>query len=96
MLKILSQDLRVRVIAAVEDGLSRHGAGARFGVGGAIAGKRRGGDRHSARIEARGSVILAAIEAQVEITLVELAELLEREHGERFAPSKIWRFLDRQ
>ena len=101
MAKILSEDLRVRVIAAVEGGLSRHAAAQRFGIGvatavrwlrawreaGATAAKPRGGDRHSARIEACGAVILAAVDRQVDITLVELAELLEREHGERFAPS---------
>ena len=110
MAKILSEDLRVRVIAAVEGGLSRHAAAQRFGIGvatavrwlrawreaGATAAKPRGGDRHSARIEACGAVILAAVDRQVDITLVELAELLEREHGERFAPSTIWRFLDRR
>ncbi len=108
--KSLSEDLRVRVIAAVEGGLSRHAAAARFGIGvatavrwlrawreaGTTASKPRGGDRHSARIEAFGAVILDAIEARVDITLVELAEMLEREHGERFAPSTIWRFLDRR
>jgi transposase len=106
----LSEDLRVRVIAAVEGGLSRHSAAARFGIGvatavrwlrawreaGTTAAKPRGGDRHSARIEAFSAVILNAIEARVDITLVELAEMLEREHGERFAPSTIWRFLDRR
>jgi transposase len=110
MAKTLSEDLRVRVIAAVEAGLSRHAAAARFGIGvatavrwlrawheeGATTAKARGGDRHSARIEAFGAAILEAIERQVDITLVELAELLEREHGERFAPSTIWRFLDRR
>ena len=63
---------------------------------GATAAKPRGGDRHSARIEAFGAVILAAVDRQVDITLVELVALLEREHGERFAPSAIWRFLDRR
>ena len=110
MAKTLSEDLRVRVIAAVEGGLSRHAAAERFGIGvatavrwlrawheaGATTSKPRGGDRHSARIEAFGAVILAALDRQVDITLVELAELLEREHGERFAPSTIWRFLDRR
>jgi transposase len=110
MAKTLSEDLRVRVIAAVEGGLSRHAAAERFGIGvatavrwlrawhevGATAGKPRGGDRHSGRIEAFGAVILATVDQQVDITLVELAELLEREHGERFAPSTIWRFLDRR
>jgi transposase len=109
MAKTLSEDLRTRVIAAVEGGMSRHAAAARFGIGvatavrwlrawrdeGATAAKPRGGDRHSSRIEALGAVILGTIERQVDITLAELAELLEHEHGERFAPSTIWRFLDR-
>ncbi|MBB3900520.1 transposase [Roseococcus suduntuyensis] len=110
MAKTLSEDLRVRVMAAVEGGLSRHAAAERFGIGvatavrwlrtwheaGATAAKPRGGDRHSGRIEAFGAVILAAVARQVDITLVELAALLEREHGERFAPSTIWRFLNRR
>lgn len=110
MAKSLSEDLRVRVIAAVEAGLSRHAAAARFGIGvatavrwlrawreaGVTAARPRGGDRHSARIEGFGAVILQAVDRQVDITLVELAELLEREHGERFAPSTLWRFLDRR
>lgn len=110
MAKTLSEDLRVRVIGAVDGGMSRHAAAARFGVAvatavrwlrawrdeGATVAKPRGGDRHSHRIEAFGTVILDAVEAQVDITLVELAELLEREQGVRFAPSTLWRFLDRR
>ncbi len=34
--------------------------------------------------------MLAAIDAQVDITLVELAELLCRDHRVSFAPSTIW------
>jgi transposase len=63
---------------------------------GAKAAKPRGGDRHSHRIEAFGEVILGAIAAQTDITLVELSELLQREHGARFAPSTIWRFGNRR
>jgi transposase len=37
MAKSLSEDLRVRVIATVEAGLSRHAAAARFGIGVATA-----------------------------------------------------------
>ena len=110
MAKTLSEDLRARVIGAVEGGLSRHAAAARYEVSvasavrwlrawrdvGAKAARPRGGDRHSHRIEAFGTVILDAIEVQVDITLVELARLLERGHGARFAPSTIWRFLDRR
>lgn len=57
--------------------------------------KRQGGDKRSHRIEAYRAVILVGIEAQVDITLVELAEMLRREHGAGFAPSMVWRFLDR-
>jgi len=64
-------------------------------VTGATAAKRKGGDLRSHRIEAYREVILGAIEAQVDVTLVELADLLKREHGASFAPSTIWRFLDR-
>ena len=110
MAKTLSEDLRVRVIGAVDGGLSRHAAAQRFGVSvasavrwlrawreeGAKAAKPRGGDRHSHGIEAFGEVILGAIEAQTDITLVELSELLQREHAARFAPSTIWRFGKRR
>ena len=109
MARPLSEDLRSRVIAAVDGGMSRRAAAERFGVAaasavrwvrawrttGATHAKPQGGDQRSHRIEAYRDVILAAIEAQVDITLVELAELLRREHGEGFAPSTVWRFLDR-
>ena len=109
MARSLSQDLRFRVIAAVDAGMSRRAAAERFGVGiatairwlrdwrvhGRAVALSRGGDLRSQRIEAFAPVILAAIEVEADITLVELAELLEREHGARFAPSTIWRCLAR-
>lgn len=49
----------------------------------------------SRRIEAYRDVILGAIDEQVDIMLVELAQMLRSEHDEIFAPSTIWRFLDR-
>ena len=66
MSQYLSEDLRLRVIRAVESGLSRHAAARRFGVSvasavrwmdeylrsGRTAPKPRGGDRRSGRIEA--------------------------------------------
>lgn len=54
-----------------------------------------GGDQRSHRIEAYRDVILGAIDAQVDITLVELADMLRRDHDASFAPSTVWRFLDR-
>ena len=109
MAKTLSEDLRSRVIAAVDSGMSRRAAAERFGVAvasavrwlhewrttGVSCAKPKGGDQRSHRIEAYRAVVLAAIDAQVDITLVELAELLRREHRVSFAPSTIWRFLDR-
>jgi transposase len=109
MAKPLSEDLRSRLIAAVDGGMSRRAAAERFGVAAASAvrwvrawrmtGARRakpqGGDKRSHRIEVYRDVILAAIEAQVDITLAELADMLRREHAASFAPSTVWRFLDR-
>ena len=40
-------------------------------------------------------MILGAVAAQVDMTLVELAEMLRRDHGLHVAPSTVWRFLDR-
>ena len=109
MTKSISEDLRSRVILAVDGGLSRRAAAERFGVAAASAvrwvrewretgstrAKPQGGDMRSRRIEAHRDVILGAIEEQVDITPVELAEMLRSEHGAVFAPSIIWRFLDR-
>lgn len=109
MAKSLSQDLRCRLISAVAGGMSRRAAAERFGVSAASAvrwvhawretgrqmAKRQGGDRRSERIEAYRSVILTAIDAKVDITLSEIAEMLRRKHGASFAPSTVWRFLDR-
>ena len=107
--RTLSEDLRSRVVWAVEGGLSRRAAAERFGVGvatairwvrvfhatGATKARPKGGDQRSQRIEAYRAAILGAVEAKVDITLVELAQMLRREHGVRFAPSTVWRFLDR-
>jgi transposase len=109
MTRPLSNDLRSRLMAAVAAGMSCRAAADRFGVAastavklarrwrdaGTLAPRRQGGDRRSGRIEAYATEILALIARQVDITLAEIAEHLEREHGEKFAPSTIWRFLDR-
>jgi transposase len=105
MAKTLSEDLRSRLIAAVAGGMSRRAAADRFGVAiasavrwvhvwrttGATCAKPKGGDLRSLphRIEAYRDVILGAIDAQVDITLVELADMLRRDHGASFAPSPI-------
>jgi len=109
MTKPLSSDLRARVIEAVAKGASCRAAAERFGIvastavkwtrrwrdSGSVAPLPQGGDKRSARIEAHAGEILALIEAQRDITLAEIAAHLEERHGERFAPSTVWRFLDR-
>ncbi len=97
------------MIAVVEDGMSCNAAAARFGIAvssavrwmrawraeGRATALPQGGDLRSHHIEAYRDVILAAVEAEVDITLVEIAALLHREHGTSFASSTVWRFLDR-
>src|SRR3546814_8580109 len=76
MTKSISEDLRTRVIAAVDGGLSRRAAAERFGVAaesvirwvrewretGSTRAKFQGGDMRSRRIEGHRDVILGAIE----------------------------------
>ena len=109
MSKTLSEDLRSRVVAAIDGGLSRRRAAERFGIGyatairwmrdwratGSVSAKPRGGPRGSHRIEAHYAVVMAAIDAQIDITLVEIVALLREQHGVSFAPSSIRRLLDR-
>ena len=109
MAKPLSEDLRIRVVRAVEGGMSRRAAAERFGISassavrfvkewresGATRAKRVGGDQRSRHIEEHHEAIMNAIEAKPDMTLVEIAKMLESERGASFAPSSVWRFLDR-
>ena len=88
--RALSRDLRDRVVAAVEGGLSSRAAAERFGVSaasairwrqlmvqhGTPAAKPQGGDRRTAKIEDHAVLIHAAIERQDDITLEELRMML--------------------
>ena len=109
MAEPLSTDLRERVAAAVEGGMSRRQAAARFRVGvssairwvaqadatGDLRPKPMGGDHRSAAIEAQAETILSLLAAEPDTTLTEYQEALEKE-GHRFSLSTIWRFLDRR
>jgi len=109
MTRPLSNDLRERLIEAVGQGSTCRAAAARFGVAastavklmrrwrdtGNAAPRPQGGDKRSQRIEAHAGEILGLIAKRVDITLAEIAAHLELMHGERFAPSTIWRFRDR-
>lgn len=104
----LSNDLRLRVVLAIEDGLSRRAAAAKFDVSiasavrwhqryrrtGSVEPDAIGGDRHSHRIEVHATKVLGWIDEQPDLTLVELANRLADE-GHVFALATIWRLLDR-
>ena len=109
MTRSLSIDLRERVVAVIDGGLSRRQAAARFGVSvasairwhalaqrtGAATPKRQGGDRRSWRIEAYADMILGAVTEQSDITLAELRKLLA-EHGVNVGIATLWRFFARR
>lgn len=110
MAKPLSADLRDRLRAAVDAGATRQAVAERYDVvsstvtkliarvraTGSTAPAGMGGDRRSGAIEAHADEILALIEARSDITLAEIARAIEARHGRRFAPSVIWRLLDRR
>lgn len=108
MTRTLSRDLRDRVVAAIEAGMSCRAAAIRFGVSassairwrqlavrqGNTAPKPRGGDRNSGRIEAHAKFILGLVAEQGDMTLAEIQTRL----GERGTPvgiGTVWRFFDR-
>lgn len=108
MSKALSLDLRVRVLAAIEAGMSGRKAAARFEVSPASVSRWRalvreqgsaapgplGGDRRSVRTESHGEVIRALVEEIPDQTIEELrARLAER--GITIGYGGLWRFLDR-
>ena len=109
MTKPLSNDIRERLVSAVEGGLSRRSAAERFGVAastaikwvdqwrrtGDVGPRPQGGDHRSHRIEAHGEEIMALVEEMPDITLGELVAHLDEAHGLSVAPSTVWRLLDR-
>ncbi|WP_156482916.1 hypothetical protein [Sphingopyxis granuli] len=76
MAKALSRDLRDRVVAAIDGGLSRRGAAARFGVSVSSAirwhqlarehrravARKPGGDQRSSKTDVHAEQILAMLE----------------------------------
>ena len=105
----LSVDLRRRVVAAVEGGMSRREAAAHFRVGvssairwvaqargtGEVTPKRQGGDRRSQAIEAQAEHFLALIAAKPDSTLEELKTSLAA-YGHAFSVSALSRFFQRR
>ncbi|WP_353646998.1 IS630 family transposase [Mesorhizobium sp. WSM2240] len=109
MTRSLSGDLRGRVIAAIEDGVSTREAARRFRIGISTAGAwhrryretgemqaRKQGQPSRSKLDTHEAFILALIEDAPDITLAEIGERLAAELGVRAAPSTVWLFLDRR
>ena len=110
MTKPLSQDLRIRVAGAVEGGSSRGEAAEPFGTEpstavkgprlwtdtGAVEPRPQGGDQRSGRIKAPADAILGHVAATRDVIRAEIADRLEAEHGQRFAPSTVRRLVARR
>lgn len=107
MAKIVSMDLRLRLVGAVQGGSSRRAAAARFGVspscavkllgrvaatGSAVPGQR--GRRPGAgKLAGVRTELIGWVEATPDVTMPELAERLERTHGITATPSALSRLL---
>jgi transposase len=105
MARPYSQDLRERVVGAVEGGRSRRGAAKLFGVAistvidwvaawrqeGRLAAKPMGGD-HSSRLKEDRDWLLERVAAVPDLTLEEIrAELAAR--GKHVGYGTVWRFF---
>ena len=104
----LSFDLRSRVLAAIDGGVSCRQEATRFGVsassairwaalrraGGDARPKRQGGDRLSHRTEAHANLIRTVLDEVPDITLTELRERLTGQ-GAQVSVTALWRFCRR-
>ena len=107
MAKMISMDLRTRLVAAVQGGSSRRAAAARFGVSASCAVKllgrvhatgsaapgRRGRRVGSGKLEGFKAALIGWVETTPDITMPELAERLQRTHGVTVRPSSLSRLL---
>lgn len=107
--KPYSEDLRSRLINAVEDeGMSRRGAAVRFGVGfstainwvrdwraeGRSKARAMGGDTRS-KLSERRTLVLGLIEEQPDMTLEEVRRALAEQELE-VGYGTVWRFFDKE
>jgi len=109
MARSYSEDLRVRVIAAVQGGLSTRQAAARFGIGVSTVGTwyrryratgeiaaRQQGQPGGSKLDAHERFILGLIDARADISLAEIAERLAERRQVSVCPATIWYFFERQ
>lgn len=102
-------DLRRRVVAAIDGGLSTRAAARRFAIGIATAGAwhrlwRRTGDVRPGRqgqpkrskLDPHEAFILSLVEETRDIALAEIAERLAEARGVSVCPATVWYFLDKR
>jgi transposase len=107
--RFYSEDLRRRVIAAIEDGVSTRAAARRFSIGESTAGTwhrlwratgkcgaRRQGQPPRSKLDAHEAFILALIADVKDITLVEIAGRLQAEHGISVCTATVWHFFSKR
>ena len=104
-----SADLRERVVAAVNDGMSRRAAGRLFKVSassairwmqsvsehGTCEAKPTGGDVRSQAIEAHKDWLLSLVAQEPDLTLEEIRARLAVEQSFKASVSMLWRFFRR-
>jgi transposase len=102
----LSNDLRLRLVEYVEEGLSRRKAAAllktaastainvlsRWEETGSVDPRPRGGFRHG-KLKPHKAFILGVVAKQPDITMPELAQVLVSEKSVRIDPSNLSKFL---
>lgn len=110
MAKTLSDDLRKRVVEAVEGGQSRRAAAAQFNIGvttairwveryrltGSWAAKKRGRSTGGSPLDAYSDEILALVDEKADITLEEIVDHLQENFGVKTSKSSVDRFFSRQ
>lgn len=107
MARAFSEDLRQRVVKAIDGGLSTREAARQFDIGISTAGSwhrlwRRSGDVRAGRqgqpvgskLDSHEAFILDLVEERKDIALVEIVERLAKERGVKACPSTIWYFFD--
>lgn len=106
MARAFSEDLRRRVIVAIEAGLSTRAAARRFDIGESTAGAwhrlwRASGDCRAgkqgqpprSKLDAHAAFILDLAEDIKDITLAEITERLHAERGVSACPATVWHFF---
>jgi transposase len=104
-----SHDLRVRVLDAVDAGLSRRAAAGRYRVGIAtvirwaahatVTGETRAqrqGRPPGSKLDAHAAFLLALIDEKDDITLAQMQERLRAERSVSVGLGTLWRFFARQ